>query len=154
MYLISARWQRTSEVHVAVVGLHYMLYCCDLSQVRANVISCCILQKLDKKEIRAFREEIKRNIRRNKRVIALELRKCARNFLRYCDANSDRILTLDEMIVCTNISEFQYIFLEWAANLIRVLSFSRQFVTFQTFHCVPILYICCMTDGIWGGGRS
>lgn len=110
MYLISARWQRTSEVHVAVVGLHYMLYCCDLSQVRANVISCCILQKLDKKEIRAFREEIKRNIRRNKRVIALELRKCARNFLRYCDANSDRILTLDEMIVCTNISEFQNIF--------------------------------------------
>ncbi|XP_062585119.1 SPARC-related modular calcium-binding protein 1-like isoform X2 [Saccostrea cucullata] len=51
---------------------------------------------LDRREVKKFRKLIPKQ---------KETRKCSRNFLRYCDENTNKKITLEEWLSCTNLSE-------------------------------------------------
>ncbi|XP_021355081.1 SPARC-related modular calcium-binding protein 2-like isoform X3 [Mizuhopecten yessoensis] len=51
---------------------------------------------LERKELKQFRQEIPKR---------KDTRKCSRNFIRYCDADSNRKITLDEWIDCMGLKD-------------------------------------------------
>ena len=53
---------------------------------------------LERRELKSFKVEI-RALRADDKLG----RKCRRNFLRYCDDDGDKQITLDEWIECTDI---------------------------------------------------
>ena len=58
-------------------------------------MSFLCLQLLDKNELEHFKKDIR---------MKKDLRKCSRNFLRFCDENSDTIISLEEWVDCTGIN--------------------------------------------------
>ncbi|XP_062576488.1 SPARC-related modular calcium-binding protein 1-like isoform X7 [Saccostrea cucullata] len=52
---------------------------------------------LDRREVKKFRKLIPKQ---------KETRKCSRNFLRYCDENTNKKITLEEWLSCTNLSDY------------------------------------------------
>ena len=54
---------------------------------------------LERRELRSFKADI-RAMRADDKLG----RKCRRNFLRYCDGNDDKRITLEEWIECTDIN--------------------------------------------------
>lgn len=54
-----------------------------------------LLQQLERREWKVFKKEIRRR---------KGMRKCGRNFLRYCDVDDNRKITLDEWIDCMGLN--------------------------------------------------
>jgi len=54
---------------------------------------------LERREVKSFKAEI-RALRADDRFG----RKCRRHFLRYCDADADKRITLDEWVDCTDVN--------------------------------------------------
>lgn len=54
---------------------------------------------LERKEWKDFKKKMRKTVGKKK-----SLRKCARNFLRYCDADKNKRISVDEWIDCTGVN--------------------------------------------------
>lgn len=57
-------------------------------------ICCFAFQKLERRELKRFKKSLPK---------LKYTRKCARNFLRFCDENSDNKISIDEWIDCMGV---------------------------------------------------
>ncbi len=55
-------------------------------------------QAIDRGELKEFKKQLSQLVRRKK-----SQRKCGRHFLRYCDANNNREITVEEWVSCMDI---------------------------------------------------
>ena len=57
------------------------------------------MQIIERGEVKDFKKQLARQVQHKK-----SLRKCGRNFVRFCDENTDKRITTEEWINCMGLS--------------------------------------------------
>ena len=63
-----------------------------------------IFQRLERREWKVFKKEIRKVFKKKK-----SLRKCSRNFLTFCDQDSDNSITVEEWLACVILPGRHYL---------------------------------------------